>query len=65
MKQLDSQKARLKSLWQRLEIVREKYPESDYLARLRNEIYNCQDRIAEMIIENKLDIKFDYGYKRK
>lgn len=65
MKQLDSQKARLKSLWQRLEIVREKYPESDYLARLRNEIYNCQDRIAEIIIENKLDIKFDYGYKRK
>ena len=62
---MNTQKARLKSLWQRLEIVREKYPESDYLARLRNEIYNCQDRIAEMIIENKLDIKFDYGYKRK
>lgn len=65
MKQLDSQKARLKSLWQRLEIVREKYPESEYLAKLRNEIYNCQDKIVETIIENKLDIKFDYGYKRK
>ena len=62
---IEARKERLKTMWQKIDKIRENDPKSSMLEVMREKIYKEQDELVKEVVLEKCDRKIDYGIGRK